>query len=350
MPTVRRNEPISTWEEGDFVQGFALVRRKEVRQDRNGRDYMDLELADARDTIRGKVWPDSPALKGKFEEREFVVFKGVVQIYRDQPQLIVEFCRKVKDEDRAQGFDERAFMPTTREDMELLWQRLNALYPGALERPVLRQLATLTLDRFGAALREHPAAKTVHHAYRGGLLEHTVSMAELAQKAADHFPELDRDLLLLGVLFHDLGKLRELGAMPNNDYTLEGQLIGHVVLGLEMLRQCCAAVPGFPAGLERHLAHLILAHQGRREYGSPVEPMTAEALVLHAIDDLDAKLNQLRNARRSGLELQYLEPMGRSIFFDRSLQPGAWDEDPDPNAGAPHSHNAHESAPAAGQP
>ncbi len=326
MPAVRRNEPIAAWEEGDFVQGFALLRRKDVRQDRNGRDYMDLELCDARSTIRGKVWPDSQALKGKFDESDFVTFKGVVQVYRDHHQLIVEYCRRVKDTDRENGFDEAALIPTSPENIDELWRRLTALFPDALERPALQQLAREALRRFGDQLREHPAAKTIHHAYRGGLLEHTTVMAELAVKVCEQYQDIDRDLVLLGVFFHDLGKIRELGQMPNNDYTLSGQLIGHVTIGLTMLQECCAAIDDFPPELKLHLDHLILSHQGRRAYGSPVEPMTAEAFVLHAIDDLDSKLNQLRQARQSGSELLYMEPLGRSIFFDRSLGSSAPEE------------------------
>ena len=320
MPTVRRNEPISAWEESDFVQGFALLRRKEVRQDRNGRDYMDLELCDARSTIRGKVWPDSQALKGTYSEGDFVHFKGVVQVYRDNFQLIVEYCRQVRDADREQGFDEGMLIPSTPENIDELWQRLITLFPGAIRRPALKQLAEETLRRFGAQLREHPAAKTIHHAYRGGMLEHVTVMAELAMKMCDQYADIDRDLVLLGVLYHDIGKLRELGAMPDNDYTLEGQLVGHVSIGVMMLQECIRALDDFPPNLELHLVHLILSHQGRKEYGSPVEPMTPEAFVVHAIDNLDSKLNQLRQARNNGLELQYLEPLRRSVFFDRSLQ------------------------------
>jgi putative nucleotidyltransferase with HDIG domain len=179
----------------------------------------------------------------------------------------------------------------------------------------LRQLVADTLAAWGAELREHPAAKSIHHAYRGGLLEHVVSMAELAARLCTHYPELDRDLVLVGVLFHDLGKIRELGAMPLNDYTREGRLIGHIVLGRDLLRERCAAIADFPGDLQLHLEHLVLSHQGTREYGSPVEPMTAEALVLHFVDDLDSKLNQLRKARELGGGFQYLRPLGRHVFF-----------------------------------
>jgi 3'-5' exoribonuclease len=314
MP-LRRNEPIASWQSGDAVQGFALLARKELRQDRNARPYLDMELADASGSIAAKVWGDNPALEGDFEAHQFVAFKGLVKLYRDALQLSIDECRVATEEDRQFGFDEDRLIPTTREDVDDLWRRLERIYPGAIRRPPLARLAAETLAEHGAALREHPAAKTLHHAYRGGLLEHVVSMAELAERICDHYPDLDRDLVLVGVLFHDLGKLRELGAMPANDYTVEGRLVGHVVLGRDLLLARAAAIAGFPADLRLQLEHLVLSHQGRREFGSPAEPMTAEAVVLHFIDDLDAKLNQLRLGRDRTEGLQYLKGFGRYLYL-----------------------------------
>ncbi len=317
MGVVRINEPISTWEDGDFVQGFALVSRKDVRQDRNGRDYVDLEFTDSSASVSGKIWPDSPAIKGQFQDKGFVAFKGTVRLYRDQPQINVDHCREAHDGDRENGFDPGLLIPSTPEDIDDLCLRLEALIPGAVERESLKRLAVEAQSRFGDQLREHPAAKSIHHAYRGGLLEHVVKMAELAMSVCDHYPEIDRDLVLLSVYFHDLGKLREIGPMPSNDYTLEGQLVGHIVIGLEMLRECCATVDDLPVNLKLHLEHLIVSHHGRREYGSPIEPSTPEAFVLHFIDNLDSKLNQLRGFRRSGAEgLVYIRALGRSVYFE----------------------------------
>ena len=179
----------------------------------------------------------------------------------------------------------------------------------------MRRLAAETLDVYGEALREHPAAKSMHHAYRGGLLEHVVSMAELALLVCRHYRDLDRDLVLLGVLFHDLGKPRELGAMPANDYTLEGRLVGHVVIGRDLLRERCAAIEGFPGDLRLLLEHLVLSHQGKKEFASPVEPMTPEALVLHFVDDLDSKLNQLRAPREASSGIHYHRGIGRYVYL-----------------------------------
>lgn len=300
------------------MQGFAYLARKEQRQDRKGNVYLHLELQDASGAMTAKVWPDSQALLGRFEAMQFVAVEGLVQRYREELQLNVRRCRVAQEDDRRYGFDEALLVPTTREDLAQLWHRLEAAL-DRVERPPLRCLVADTLAAHGAALREHPAAKSIHHAYRGGLLEHVVSMLELAGRLGEHYPHLDRDLLLVGALFHDLGKLRELGAMPLNDYTTEGRLVGHIVIGRDLLLERCAAVPDFPADLRLLLEHMVLSHQGSREYGSPVEPMTPEALVLHFVDDLDSKLNQLRRARELGDGFQYLRPLGRHIFFGEGM-------------------------------
>jgi 3'-5' exoribonuclease len=315
MPRHLRNTPIHAWEAGDGVQGYALLTKKELRQDRNGKSYLDMELADASGSIVAKIWADSPALHGQFDQHRFIAFRGTVKSYRDQLQLTIDDCREATEDDRRLGFDEALLVPSTHEDIDDLWMRLRTLMESAVERPILRRLAAETLAAYGAELRQHPAAKSMHHAYRGGLLEHVVSMAELAMAVCGHYRDLDRDLVLLGVLFHDLGKLQELGAMPANDYTLEGRLIGHVVLGRDLLRERCAAIPDFPDDLRLLLEHLVLSHQGKKEFSSPVEPMTTEAVALHFIDDLDAKLNQLRIARESSPGMLYHRGLARYVYL-----------------------------------
>ena len=315
MAPTLKNRLIRDWSEGDVIQGFALLTRKERRQDRNGRDYLDLELSDSTGSMTGKVWAGSPAIDSEFEAHDFVAFKGSVRSYRDQLQLNVDLCRRANEQDRQYGFDEAELIPSTREDLDDLTMRLEQVLKEKLKRPELRRLALDTLRSYGPQLRVHPAAKAMHHAYRGGLLEHTVSMAELAVKVCDHYKHIDRDLVLVGILFHDLGKLLELGAMPANDYTPVGRLVGHVVLGRDLLRERCAAIEGFPQDLQLHLEHLILSHQGRKEYGSPVEPMTAEAMVVHFIDDLDSKLNQLAVAKENGEAVQFMRGLGRYMFL-----------------------------------
>lgn len=326
MPVVRNNEPIASWQDGDFATGFALVARKDTREDKRGREYVDMELADATGAMVAKIWPDSPAMKGAFQEKDFVAFKGQVKSFRDQLQLSVDHIRRVRSSDKDDGFDPDALVPTAPEGLEPLWERLTAIFPGAVQRQALQHLAIETLRRYGDRIKVHPAAKSIHHAFRGGLLQHLVYMSELAVAVCDQYPEVDRDLVLLGILFHDLGKLDELGPMPDNDYTVEGQLVGHIVLGQNMLRLCCdsVAVEGeaIPERLRLHLEHLVLSHHGKREYGSPVEPATPEAWVLHIIDLLDSKMNHLRTAYRTeGDGIHYLHRTNMRVFFDPNLEP-----------------------------
>jgi 3'-5' exoribonuclease len=310
------NEPIRGFAEGDSITGFGLVTKKALRQDKNGRDYLDMEIADASGSITSKAWSDSPALAARFDVHDFVAYRGTVHRFRDQLQLNVRECRRVTEADREQGFEEALMIPSTPYDIDELDKRLRQIYAEEIDRPILRQLAEKALESYGEELREHPAAKTIHHAYRGGLLEHTVSMAELALRICDHYSELDRDLVLIGVLFHDLGKLQEIGAMPVNDYTTLGRLVGHVVIGRDLVRDCCATLEDFPTDLQIHLEHLVLSHQGRLEYGAPVQPMTPEALTLHFIDDLDSKLAQLRRGRELGESPQFFQGFGRYLFAD----------------------------------
>lgn len=304
---------IASLRDGDRVTGFALLTKKERRQDRNGKDFLDLELADATGRISGKVWSDSKALDASFETYDFVAYKGNVADFKGQLQVRVHDCRRVTEADREHGFDESDLIPSTKEDLDDLWRRLEASLEAVHSGP-LRELAAEALGRHGPSLREHPAAKVIHHAYRGGLLEHTVSMLELAAKICDHYRDLDRDLVLVGILFHDLGKLREIGPMPRNDYTPEGRLVGHVVIGRDLLLEAAAEIPDFPTALRLQLEHIVLSHQGRLEYRAAVEPLTAEALVVHYIDDLDSKLNQLRDLAGSADEPQYARGFGRWVF------------------------------------
>lgn len=324
MPPVLKNRPIASWSAGDTVVGFAYLRRREVRQDRSGRSYLDLELADASGSILGRAWSDSAALVNEFSARGYVKFRGQVQSYRDQLQIKVDQCRQVTAEDRKDGFDEALLVPSTKCDLADLERRLRRILAERIERPALQRLADETLAVYGERLFVHPAAKGIHHAYRGGLLEHVVSMLELALRFAEHYPELDRDLLLLGVLFHDLGKIQELGAMPDNDYTPVGRLVGHVVLGRDLLRERAAAIPDFPADLLLQLEHLVLSHQGRKEFASPVEPMTAEALALHAIDDIDSKLAVLRAMKETGRGFVWARSLDRFVWLgDGAAEPEA---------------------------
>jgi len=190
MPLVmgtKKNEPLASWIDGDNVEGFALLTKLERRQDKNGRDFLDLELADATGKMSAKVWNGSAALDSVYELHDFVAFKGQVKSYRDQLQISVQACRQAGDADRSYGFDESLLIPSTREDIDDLWSRLNGLYDREITDPMLRKLYDAAMAEYGETLRLHPAAKAIHHACRGGLLEHVVSMAELALQVSTHY-------------------------------------------------------------------------------------------------------------------------------------------------------------------
>ena len=315
MTETPRHPPINSWKEGDLVAGFALLSRLERRNDRNGRSFLDLELRDATGRIDGKIWPDSPALSAELTPHRFVAFEGTVQRFKEHLQIHISLCRPVQDSDHSEGFQEELYVPATSGDTEELWARLCRLLREHVKRPVLSQLVEDTLEAHGKDLKEHPAARSIHHAYRGGLLEHVTSMAELGVLLTTHYPQLDGDVLLLGVLFHDLGKLLELDPMPSAEYTPRGQMVGHEVMGHDLLLERCSAIPDFPEDLLMHLEHLVLSHAGKREYGAVVEPMTAEALALHALDDLDSKLNQLQDLRQDSRGFHYIRGLGRTVFL-----------------------------------
>ena len=310
------NEPIRGLDEGDSITGFGLVTKKALRQDKNGRDYLDMEIADASGSITSKAWSDSPALTAKFDVHDFVAYRGTVHRFRDQLQLNVRECRRVTEADREQGFEEALMIPSTRYDIDELDKRLRQIYAEEIDRPILRQLAEKALESYrrraprasssedhSSRLSGRPAGT---HGLHGGVGPANLRSLLGARPGS----------VLIGVLFHDLGKLQEIGAMPVNDYTTVGRLVGHVIIGRDLVRDCCATLEDFPTDLQTHLEHLVLSHQGRLEYGAPVQPMTAEALTLHFIDDLDSKLAQLRRGRELGESLQFFQGFGRYLFAD----------------------------------
>ena len=246
-----------------------------------------------------------------------------MQRYRDNLQLVIRRCRQAVEDDRRFGFDEAALIPSAAESLDVLWRRLTALLDDNLERPQSaparrprRSSASVRGSRSTPRRRRSTtptaaACSSTRRRWRGS-----------RSRSASTTRELDRDLILIGVLFHDLGKIFELGAMPANDYTTVGRLVGHVVLGRDLLREGCAAIPDFPTDLQLHLEHLVLSHQGQRDWGSPVEPSTTEALALSFIDDLDSKLAQLRAAQQQGAGFQYLRALGRHVLLRESAEEG----------------------------
>jgi 3'-5' exoribonuclease len=279
--------------DGEQIEEVYLVADKQLRANRNGNLYIQLELQDRTGSMTARLWNAGEPLFRSFEAGDFLSVKAKVQIFQGALQMILQHLEKIQPE-RAQLID---FLPHTEQDVNKLLERLRAPLLK-LANPHLRALAECYLmdEAFMAAFSKAPAGVRVHHAYVGGLLEHVVAMLDIADRIAPLYPEVDRDLLLAGVFLHDTGKVRELAFDRSFGYTDEGQLLGHLAIGIEMLQAKAARVPDltgepFPPELLLRLKHLILSHHGSHEFGSPKVPMTPEAVALHAIDMLDTRIH-----------------------------------------------------------
>ncbi|MEX2272281.1 MAG: HD domain-containing protein [Vicinamibacterales bacterium] len=272
--------------------GFYLCVRKDLRTGRNGGEFLAIVLQDISGEIAGKIFNEVDTLKQEFEAGEFVKVQARGSLYNQRLELLIEKIRRVHaDRDRLDGFREEDCIRASPYAPDEMWARLEA-YVAGVEDAHLRALLTNIITAHAAKLKIWPAAQTVHHAYRSGLLEHIVKLIETTSALAAAYGAR-RDLLVAGVILHDIGKLRELSYDTATQYSIEGNLIGHITLGAEMLRDAAAAVPDFPATLLIELEHMVLSHHGSKEFGSPVEPMTVEAFILATCDELDARLHQI---------------------------------------------------------
>ena len=280
----------------DAGVGFFLCTMKEVRPTKVGGEFLDLRLQDASGQMVGRVFDDVARYGAQFEAGDFVRVEGRGQTFNGQLQLKVSAIRRVHPEqDRREGFREEDCVLSAPRPIGEMWSELEARV-AAVSHPSLRVLLRRVLDEQGPALREWPAAQVIHHAYRGGFLEHLCTMAAAAADLGRLYGA-DTDLLLAGVVLHDIGKLQELSYDRGLvSYTRDGNLLGHITQGVLLVRAMAAQIPDFPDEVRVHLEHLILSHHGSKEHGSPVEPKTVEAFILAAVDDLDARLNQVRRA------------------------------------------------------
>lgn len=286
---------IEQLKEGDRVDDLFLVKSIKVGETRAGKPYLQLLVGDRSGEISGPVWEKVESVQLICVAGTVVRLAALVQSYRDKLQLRIDDIGKIE-----QRVDESLFFPAARRKPEEMGEDVQAII-GTVSNPHLRKLLShfYKQEESWQRLQQAPAAKGIHHAYRGGLLEHCLSMARIAGFLADHYPGIDRSLLLAGVLLHDIGKLSELNlAAGVVDYSDGGRLKGHLVIGSEMVAAAAAKIRDFPEDLLLQLQHLILSHHGKQEFGSPVVPMTVEALLLSFIDDLDAKMNIAEQLRR----------------------------------------------------
>ena len=278
--------------DGQSVSSLFLVREKEVRTSpRTGTSWLQLELADHTGAISAKMWDNFTPLLPTFERDDVVLVRGRVKLYNGQKEMALEQIVPAAESD----YDLGDFLPHTRHDVEELYAKLRVAIAGVQNPWLNRLLVSVAEDpAIVPRLKRAPAAMAMHHAYLGGLLEHMVSLASLSAALCRHYPELDPDLMLAGVVLHDIGKIEELQYTRGIGYSTEGRLLGHIAIGLMLVRGKIQAIPGFPAPLAVLVEHLILSHHGTHEFGSPALPQTREAVALHFLDDVDSKMAAMR--------------------------------------------------------
>jgi 3'-5' exoribonuclease len=285
---------VANLQDGQNITSHFLVCEKEIRTTREGKQYLRLELGDATGRIEARMWEGFD--RSAYERDDFVKIQARVESYRDKLQLAIEKIRRA-EENEVNAAD---FFPHTRENVDELYEKLVEI-AGAVGNPWLRQLLESVVcdPAIVSRLKRAPAAKTMHHAFFGGLLEHVISLCGLCRAVLSHYPEADPDLLLTGAVLHDIGKLEELGYERSISYTDEGQLLGHILIEYELVTKKIDAIDGFPPALKTLVQHMLVAHHGQYEFGSPKLPMFREALMLHYLDDLDSKMGAVRMALES---------------------------------------------------
>lgn len=278
-------------QERDQVEAPFLVRDKIVGMAKNGRPYLTLKLMDRTGEVEGRIWDRVDELSAQFGKDDFVHVSGKASVYMGKMQLVIQALQRLDET----GVDLGDFLPLASRSVASMSEELRAVVQG-LSNPHLQRLmeAFLADESFMAAYLRAPAAKSMHHVYLGGLLEHSLAVAALAADVSRRYPALDRDLLVVGALLHDVGKIAELRYQRSFEYTDAGKLLGHIVMGVEMVEAQLRTLGDFPRDLALHLKHLLLSHHGQYEYGSPKRPKTLEAVVLNFLDDLDSKINGVR--------------------------------------------------------
>ncbi len=277
--------------ENQTITSLFVVASKQVKSKKNGDLYLSLTLADRSGQLQANMWDNVGDAISAFEQDDFVKVKGVVHKYNGRWQLTMHKVRRLGE----QEIDYTDYIPKTTKDIEQLWRKLGE-FVDSIENPWLKSLVKefMSDEAIATAYKNAPAAKTLHHAFVGGLLDHVVSLFTVCDLAARNYPQVNRDLLLTGAFLHDIGKVQELAYQRSIAYTTKGQLLGHMIIELEMLHQKLASLPGFPDELKILIEHMIISHHGQYEFGSPKLPMFPEALMLHYLDDLDSKMESMR--------------------------------------------------------
>jgi 3'-5' exoribonuclease len=284
-------QTIASLKEGDWVEEIYLVTGKQVSTAKNGVTYLSLKLSDKTGEIDGKLWDNADEVARRFEREDFIRVKGMAANYQGAMQIKMKTLDRVDDS----KVDLGNFIQASPRNIEEMAKELKAFTDG-MTNAYLKQLVSSFLNDkpFMDIFKRTPAAKTLHHNYLGGLMEHVVELISLAGDVSRHFPSVDKDLLIAGCFLHDIGKVRELAVRKSIEYTTEGKLLGHISLGYEMVADKIKAINGFPAELTMLLKHIMLSHHGEYEFGSPKRPKIQEAIIINYLDDLSAKINNFQ--------------------------------------------------------
>jgi 3'-5' exoribonuclease len=307
---------VGTLAPNETVTASFLVLSKDIRQKKTGEPYLTLHLSDRTGDIEAKMWDNVAEVMHTFDRDDFVKVKGLVQVYQNRHQFTVHRLRRLEDHEVA--FED--FFPCSERDPEEMARELQGIIEG-MTNPHLQGLLQAIFNDPAIAQRYKvaPAAKTIHHACRGGLLEHVLSLCQLCRLVGPHYKDVDLDLLLTGALLHDIGKIEELSYERSFGYSTSGQLLGHIIIGLRILGEKVAQIADFPPKLRTLLEHMILSHHGELEFGSPKVPLFEEALLLHHLDNLDSKIETMRSAlkRETPLDSEFtswIAPLERSVL------------------------------------
>jgi len=304
--------------DNSIVTSYFVLSSFQVREKKQGGQFLALTLTDKSGSMEGRMWDDIAEAVASCSEGCYVKAQGQISKYQGKFQITLQKLRAAADSE----VDPVDYLPVTRFDIEAMWTELR-VYVSGFANEELKRLVFAFLDdpEIGPAYKCAPAAKRLHHAWIGGLLEHVLTLVRVCRAAVPFYPEVDPDLLVTGAILHDIGKIRELSWKSSFNYTLEGQMIGHISIAQGMLREKVQALAPFPEKLRVLVEHMILSHHGKYEFGSPKLPMTPEAILLSALDDLEAKMQAVRNefaaAAASGKELDEMTDWVRSM--DRPL-------------------------------